>query len=250
MRIVSSTKINFLINNIFEKYYEPIQKELVDSGLIDDLAHKIIQEILAMIYRRAMDEGIETEEELDVMAVEIINEQLELVLVSYYVQKYIDRFSLDKVALVNNMLNRMQDVKNKRINEKPIEKPIQKPIEESVESVIIRETRENSIEQEQSEFVESEIDTAENIENQYLYNDFDSLEILDLEDERKESRIVRRMEEPHIIRFQINWMLTIFASLLVTIVLWFVVGILMARGYLPRVDLGYTWFNTHIGGVF
>lgn len=198
MRIVSSKHINFLVSNIFEKYYEPIQEELSGSGLAEEAAHKIKQEILAMIYRRAMDEGIETEEELDVMAVGIINERLERVLVPFYAQKYIDRFSLDKVALENGMLNRI----------------------------------------------------PEKIEPRYTGDEFADIEIIDLENESPSTPVVRRMEEPRIRRFRINWMLTIWASVFVTIVLWFVVGMLMGRGYLPRVDMGYTWFNGHIWSIF
>lgn len=241
MRIVSSKRINFLISNIFEKYYEPIQEELSCSGLVEDLAHKVIQEILAMIYRRAMDEGIETEEELDVMAVDIINDRLERVLVPYYAQKYVERFSFDKVALENGMLNRIQGIKNSESNAEQVEQPN------------IQETRGNSPEQEQREYVEDEADKTENIEKQYLYDDVDDcddVEIIDLRNERKETPVVRRMEEPRIRRFRVNGMLIILALLLVTIVPWFIVGILMGRGYLPRVDLGYTWFNSHIWSIF
>ena len=62
--------------------------------------------------------------------------------------------------------------------------------------------------------------------------------------------VIRKIEEPRIRRFRINWKVTIFLSLLVSFILWFVVGILMGRGYLPRVDIGYTWFNSHIVSIF
>ena len=62
--------------------------------------------------------------------------------------------------------------------------------------------------------------------------------------------VMRKIEEPRIRRFQVNWKVTILLSLLVSLILWLVVGILMGRGYLPRVDLGYTWFNSHILSIF
>ena len=82
------------------------------------------------------------------------------------------------------------------------------------------------------------------------YEDAEEMEIIDLVSERKDVPVIRRMEEPRIRRFQINWGLTILVSVVVTMVLWFVVGILMGRGYIPRVDMGYTWFNSHIWSVF
>lgn len=101
--------------------------------------------------------------------------------------------------------------------------------------------------QEEREFIPHELDNKLDIEEN---TDFDNVEKIGLENERKEPPIIRKMEEPRIRRFQTNWTLTILISILLTLMLWFVVGILMGRGYLPRVDFGYTWFNSHIWSVF
>ena len=215
MKIVSSKRINFLVSNIFERYYEAIVGELYCSGLTEELAQKVMQEILMSIYRKAMDEGIETEEELDILAEPIINEQLEKVLFLHYAKKYVDRFPIDKVSL---------------------EKEVEKEIEKEEQKI------------NENEKVESEPDKKLRPYNNY--EDAEEVEIIDLASERKEVPVIRRMEEPRIHRFRINWGLTIVASVVVTVVLWFGVGMLMGRGYIPRVDMGYTWFNSHIWSVF
>lgn len=233
MRIVSSKRINFLVKNIFEKYYEPIQEELSEAGVVEELSYKIKQEILEIICRRAMDEGIETEEELDKIAVAVINERLESVLVPYYVKKYVDSVSLDKVELEHDMLKKNAVYRQERVKQQ-----------------VVEEVVEDKLGQELQESYEVDTDKAENIEDWRYDDDFNDVEIVDLSNERADTPVVRRIEEPRIRGYRINWKLTIIASLLVTIVLWFVVGMLMGRGYLPRVDCGYTWFNSHIWSVF
>lgn len=211
MKIVSSKRINFLVSNIFERYYGAIMEELYCSGLTEELVQNVIQEILMLIYRKAMDEGIETEEELDILAEPVINERLEKVLFLHYAKEYVDRFPIDKVSWG-----------------KGVEKEEQKMNE--------------------NEKVEPEPD-----KNLHLYNNYEDaeeVEFIDLTSERKEVPVIRRIEEPRIHRFRINWGLTIIASVVVTMTLWFGVGVLMGRGYVPRVDMGYTWFNSHIWSVF
>lgn len=293
MRIVSSKKIEFLVNNIFERYYEPIQEELLSSGLEEEVAQKIKQEIVVMIYRTAMNEEIDTEEELDDMASTIINENLERVFVTYYAQKYVERFSLDKVALENSLLNRIQELKNEKTEEISLEKETNNTIvreyvpnditiktevqeekieeleeiketEETEEIEEIEEIKETEKFEEAEEIREEEIREAEefkeveetdniieeeNKEELSPNTDFYDLEI-SINNERNAEPIVRRIEEPRIRRFQINWALTILLSLLVTIAIWVIAGMLMGRGYLPKVDLGYTWFNSHIWNIF
>lgn len=186
-------------------------EELYCSGLTEELVQNVIQEILMLIYRKAMDEGIETEEELDILAEPVINERLEKVLFLHYAKEYVDRFPIDKVSWG-----------------KGVEKEEQKMNE--------------------NEKVEPEPD-----KNLHLYNNYEDaeeVEFIDLTSERKEVPVIRRIEEPRIHRFRINWGLTIIASVVVTMTLWFGVGVLMGRGYVPRVDMGYTWFNSHIWSVF
>lgn len=206
MKIVSSKRINFLVSNIFERYYEAIVGELYCSGLTEELTQKVIQEILMSIYRKAMDGGIETEEELDILAEPIINEQLEKFLFLHYAKKYVDKFPIDKASLEKEMLDKTQEGHQEESDKK--------------------------------------------LRPYNNYEDAEEVEIIDLASERKDVPVIRRMEEPRIHRFRINWGLTIVASVIVTMILWFVVGILMGRGYIPRVDMGYTWFNSHIWSVF
>lgn len=238
MKIVSSKQIKFLISNMFEKYYEPIQAEVSESGLAEEFGHKVIQDILATIYRRSMDDGIETEEELDELAVGIINEHLERVLVPYYAQEYVDKFSIDKVALENGMLNMIQENNNT-------------PEQEQGEFVEDGEDESGKAEKTENLEKAENLENAETVEALFLYDVADEdVEVIDFRAARQENSVVRRIEEPRIRRFRINWMLTVGASLLVALVLWFVVGMLMGRGILPRVDMGYTWFNSHIWSVF
>lgn len=246
MKIVSSKQINFLVSNIFEKYYEPIHEELACSGLAEDLAHKVKQEILATIYRKAMDAGIETEEELDGMAVEIINERLERILVTYYAQKYVERFSLDKVSLENDMLIRIQETKSDKQPEEPV--IIQEDIEEKASEE--EQQEEYSPEQEQQETVEEEADTPEIIPEPCLPKETEEMAVTEGFTDCPKPSVIRRIEEPRIRRFQINWFLTILLSVTVILVLWVVVGMLMGRGYIPKLDMGYTWFNKYIWSIF
>ena len=39
-------------------------------------------------------------------------------------------------------------------------------------------------------------------------------------------------------------------ALLVTVGLWAIIGALMGDGFLPKYDLGYSWFNTNIANLF
>lgn len=311
MRIVSSKRINFLVSNIFERYYEPILEELYCSGLAEELVKKVVQEILMAIYRKAMEQGVEKEEELDFLAEGIINEHLERVLISYYARKYVDRFPLDKATLgkekQNNAKENIQDEceenakkptvmefdekPEKEIYEKPItescekslqesgEKPItesyekslqescEKPLTESyvtstnevsetskeqvIEEPSILKMAENELEKGNQKISEKEIVEPEKKILPYGdYEDTEEVEIIDLVCEGKDVPIVRRMEEPRIRRFRINWGLTVLVSVIVTLILWFAIGMLMGRGYIPRMDFGYTWFNSHIGRVF
>ena len=121
-------------------------------------------------------------------------------MVSYYTQKYINKFSIDKETKRNNIL-----ISNKEAEE----------------------------------------------DDDYDYDDYD-LEIKEQDKVQVQSTtsVVRKIEEPRIRRFRINWKVTILLSLLISLILWLVVGILMGRGYLPRVDIGYTWFNRHIFSIF
>ena len=246
MKIVSSKRINFLVSNIFEKYYEPIHEELACSGLAEDLAHKVKQEILATIYRKAMDAGIETEEELDGMAVEIINERLERILVTYYAQKYVERFSLDKVSLENDMLIRIQETKSDEQQIDPLF--IQEDIKEKTSEE--EQPEEYIPEQEQQEPVEEEKDKTEAASEPCLHEETDDMAVTECFTDCPQTSVVRRIEEPRIRRFQINWLLTILLSVSVIVVLWVVVGMLMGRGYIPKLDIGYTWFNKFIWSIF
>ena len=81
----------------------------------------------------------------------------------------------------------------------------------------------------------------------WICDDFD---IKEQDKVQSTASVVRKIEEPRIRRFHINWKLTIIVSVLVSVFFWFVVGLLMGRGHLPRVDLGYTWFNSHIFRIF
>lgn len=259
MKIVSSKRIDFLVSNIFERYYETIMRELYCSGLTEELVQKVIQEILTLIYRKAIDEGIETEEELDILAEPIINERLEKVLFLHYAKKYVDRFHLDKVSLEKGMLDRTQESNEdelegsskKETMEQSVKETVQQTAEQLIEKTVVFERAEREAEKEKqkmNEMMESEPDKKLRPYNNY--EDAEEVEIIDLASERKEVPVVRRMEEPRIHRFRINWGLTIAASVVVTMILWFGVGMLMGRGYIPRVDMGYTWFNSHIWSIF
>ena len=207
MEIVSSKKTEFLISEIFEKYYEQILEELRKTELEPETVEAVIQEIIAGIYHKVKAGGIDSQEVLEKIASSIVNEEIEKALVSYYTQKYISKFSLVK---------------------EPEEK-----------KVLITNTEEKKV---------LSTDT-EAKEDDYDYDDYD-LEIEEKEEVQSTTSVVRKIEEPRIRRFRINWKVTILLSLLVSLILWLVVGILMGRGYLPRVDLGYTWFNSHIISIF
>lgn len=248
MRIISSKQIDFLVSSIFDKYYEPVHTELKSSGLPEELVYKTKQDILSMIYRRAMEESVKTEEEFDNIAVSIINERLESVLVPYFAQKYIEKYALDKEIIENGMLLGIADNVRK---------------EESVSSTAENEEKNSSkegpdaCEEVQTETTACEEAAAEEMkstenpkpaEDTFLWED--TTEIMNLIREEYETPVVRKMEEPRIRRFRINWVLTIGISLLLSLVLWFILGLLMGNGYIPRVDLGYTWFNSHVWSVF
>lgn len=199
MEIVSSKKTEFLIGKIFKKYYEQILGELRKTELDHKTTDIVMQEIIANIYHKVKDGGIDSEEVLEKIAVSIVNEEIEKALVSYYTQKYINKFSLEK---------------------EPEGKPILKP---------------------------------DTVVDDYDYDDYDYDFDLDIKEQDKvqsTASVVRKIEEPRIRRFHINWKLTIIVSVLVSVFFWFVVGLLMGKGYLPRVDLGYTWFNSHILSIF
>lgn len=200
MEIVSSKKTEFLIGKIFEKYYEQILEELRKTELEPETIDMVLQEIIAGIYHKVKNGGIDSEEVLEQIASSIVNEEIEKALVSYYTQKYINKFSIDKEPKRNNIL----------ISNKEAEK-----------------------------------------DDDYDYDDYD-LEIKEQDKVQVQSTtsVVRKIEEPRIRRFRINWKVTILLSLLISLILWLVVGILMGRGYLPRVDIGYTWFNRHIFSIF
>ena len=215
MKIVSSEQIEFLVSNIFKKYYEPVHTELNRSDLAEEIAYKTKQDILTKIYRSAMDEGVETEEAFDKMAVSIINDHLERVLVPYYARKYIEKYSLEQIALDNEMLLGIRE--NAEVQEPEKAMP---------------ETETLAPEEEQEE----ELPVIE--------------DVLELLKEQTPPPMVRRMEEPRIRRFRMNRLLAVAVSLLVSAAIWFVVGILMGDGYIPQIDLGYTWFNSHIWSVF
>ncbi len=207
MEIVSSKKTEFLIGEIFEKYYEQILEELRKTELEPETVEAVMQEIIAGIYHKVKDGGIDSQEVLEKIASSIVNEEIEKALVSYYTQKYISKFSLVK---------------------EPEEK-----------KVLITNTEEKKA---------LSTDT-EAKEDDYDYDDYD-LEIEEKEKVQSTTSVVRKIEEPRIRRFRINWKVTVLLSLLVSFILWLVVGILMGRGYLPRVDMGYTWFNSHIFRIF
>lgn len=199
MEIVSSKKTEFLIGEIFKKYYEQILGELRKTELDHKTTDIVVQEIIANIYHKVKDGGIDSEEVLEKIAVSIVNEEIEKALVSYYTQKYINKFSLEK---------------------EPEGKPILK---------------------------------SDTVVDDYDYDDYDYDFDLDIKEQDKvqsTASVVRKIEEPRIRRFHINWKLTIIVSVLVSVFFWFVVGLLMGKGYLPRVDLGYTWFNSHILSIF
>lgn len=200
MEIVSSKKTEFLIGKIFEKYYEQILEELRKTELEPETIDMVLQEIIAGIYHKVKNGGIDSEEVLEQIASSIVNEEIEKALVSYYTQKYINKFSIDKEPKRNNIL-----ISNKEAEE----------------------------------------------DDDYDYDDYD-LEIKEQDKVQVQSTtsVVRKIEEPRIRRFRINWKVTILLSLLISLILWLVVGILMGRGYLPRVDIGYTWFNRHIFSIF
>lgn len=207
MEIVSSKKTEFLISEIFEKYYEQILEELRKTELEPETVEAVMQEIIAGIYHKVKDGGIDSQEVFEKIASSIVNEEIEKALVSYYTQKYIGKFSLVK---------------------EPEEK-----------KVLITNTEEKKA---------LSTDT-EAKEDDYDYDDYD-LEIEEKEKVQSTTSVVRKIEEPRIRRFRINWKVTVLLSLLVSFILWLVVGILMGRGYLPRVDMGYTWFNSHIFRIF
>lgn len=207
MEIVSSKKTEFLIGEIFEKYYEQILEELRKTELEPETVETVMQEIIAGIYHKVKDGGIDSQEVLEKIASSIVNEEIEKALVSYYTQKYISKFFLVK---------------------EPEEK-----------KVLITNTEEKKV---------LSTDT-EAKEDDYDYDDYD-LEIEEKEEVQSTTSIVRKIEEPRIRRFRINWKVTVLLSLLVSFILWLVVGILMGRGYLPRVDIGYTWFNSHVIRIF
>lgn len=207
MEIVSSKKTEFLIGEIFEKYYEQILGELRKTELDPETVDMVMQEIIAGIYHKVKAGGIDSEEVLEKIASSIVNEEIEKALVSYYTQKYISKFSLVK---------------------EPEEK-----------KVLITNTEEK----------EALSTDTEAKEDDYDYDDYD-LEIEEMEKVQSTTSVVRKIEEPRIRRFRINWKVTVLLSLLVSFILWLVVGILMGRGYLPRVDIGYTWFNSHIFRIF
>ena len=201
MEIVSSKKTEFLIGKIFKKYYEQILGELRKTELDHKTTDIVMQEIIANIYHKVKDGGIDSEEVLEKIAVSIVNEEIEKALVSYYTQKYINKFSLEK-----------------ELEGKPILKP-------------------------------------DTVVDDYDYDDYDydydfDLDIKEQDKVQSTASVVRKIEEPRIRRFHINWKLTIIVSVLVSVFFWFVVGLLMGKGYLPRVDLGYTWFNSHILSIF
>ena len=265
MKIVSSKRINFLVSNIFERYYEPIVEELYCSGLAEELVQKVIQEIVISIYRKAMEEEVETEEELDLLAEPIINERLERVLILHYAKKYIDRFPIDKVSLEEGMLKKTKEIHQNECEENPEKKIMEESVEQSVkemvenseelgkEEPILYTVTENELEKEEQKTTMDEIVEPEDENKMHPYRDYDDadeVEIIDLANERRDVPVIRRMEEPHIRRFNINWGLTLLVSLVVTVLLWFVTGSLMGRGYLPKIDLGYTWFNSHVWSVF
>ena len=192
MDIVSSKKTEFFISKIFEKYYEQILEELRKTELEQKTVDIVMQEIIASIYHKVKDGGIDSEEVLEKIVSSIVNEEIEKALVSYYTQKYINKFSSDKEPEGENKL----------------------------------------------------ITDTETIEDDY------DLEIEEKAKVQSTTPVMRKIEEPRISRFHINWKMTILLSLLVSFILWLVVGILMGRGYLPRVDIGYTWFNSHIIRIF
>ena len=96
MEIVSSKKTEFLIGEIFEKYYEQIFVELTKTELKPEMVDAVMQEIISGIYHKVKDGGIDSEDALEKIAFSIVNEEIEKALVSYYTQKFISRFSLVK----------------------------------------------------------------------------------------------------------------------------------------------------------
>ncbi len=44
--------------------------------------------------------------------------------------------------------------------------------------------------------------------------------------------------------------LALLLTVLLIISIWYVAGMFMQKGMLPRVDLGYTWFSTHVFKLF
>ena len=251
MKIVSSEQIEFLVSNIFKKYYEPVHTELNRSGLAEEIVYKTKQDILTKIYRSAMDEGVETEEAFDKMAVSIINDHLERVLVPYYARKYIEKYSLEQIALDNEMLLGIRE--NAEVQEPEKAMPETETLEPEetepeTEPVVLAEeitvAEEITITEENS--VAEEIPAEEEQEEELPVIE----DVLELLKEQTPPPMVRRMEEPRIRRFRMNWLLAVAVSLLVSAAIWFVVGILMGDGYIPRIDLGYTWFNSHIWRVF
>lgn len=202
MEIISSKKTEFLIGTIFEKYYEQILEKLRETELEPEMIDVVMQEIIASIYHKVKNGGIDSEEALEKIASSIVNEEIEKALVSHYTQKYIAEYSLYR--------------------------------EPKKENVFIKDT----------ETKEDDFDYGG-----YDYDDYD----VGFEKKatvQSTTSVIRKIEEPRIRRFRINWKVTILLSLLVSFILWFVVGILMGRGYLPRVDIGYTWFNSHIVSIF
>jgi hypothetical protein len=104
MEIVSSKKTEFLIAEIFQKYYEQILGELRKTELEPETVDIVMQEIIASIYHKVKDGGIDSEEVLEKIASSIMNEKIEKVLVSYYTKKYIDKYSSDKEPEGKNIL--------------------------------------------------------------------------------------------------------------------------------------------------
>lgn len=69
MEIVSSKKTEFLIGEIFKKYYEQILGELRKTELDHKTTDIVMQEIIANIYHKVKAGGIDSEEVLEKIAV-------------------------------------------------------------------------------------------------------------------------------------------------------------------------------------
>lgn len=207
MNVITGSKIKFVIQNVLEPYYDVVMKELIQTGMSEELREKYVGDILAKLYKEAIYANVDAPGELERMAVAIINRELERILVPFYMK---ESFGINPGMPIDGAKQRtIYRILNQTPTPVKRPEPVQKP-----EPVKTPEPEP------------------------------------ELEIEYMKPTVVRRTVEPEIKTHKVNWLLVVLLSILLTLIVWTGIGLLMGHDIIPRLDMGYTWFNSHIWNLF